>query len=249
MQKPSFLVIHNLINGLIDIIYPKTCVVCKTGLKNKPSIDDLICPQCWSKIKRNLPPFCFRCGRHLEKNNIAKNICPACIRRELHFDRAFGVFRYDGAAKELIHEFKYKGRDYLGSTLSKPMLKFIREYNIPMDYIDLIIPIPMHKARLREREFNQASVLGSYIAKEFAKEMPDNILIRNRYTRSQTELETRQRLTNVRGSFSVSNARLIKNKNILLVDDVLTTGATCSDASFTLKNNGANIVFAMTLAN
>lgn len=241
--------LRGLLQGLVDIIYPKSCVVCKGSLKNRTSVDEVVCGGCWGKIKRNLPPFCHSCGRRLEKKNFTKHICPACARRRLHFDRAFSPCAYEGTIKELIHAFKYKGKDYLGETLARLMIEFIREYNLPMEYLDLIIPVPLHKTRLREREFNQAEILSRHIAREFKKNVLSDALLRHRPTRTQTELDTDQRLLNVRGSFSVTRRDDIQDKNILLVDDVLTTAATSSEAACALKDAGANIVFVLTLAN
>jgi ComF family protein len=240
--------LRRLINGLVDIVYPKTCLACKNKIESA-AIDNLVCAQCWAKIKRNTPPFCHSCGRHLEKSDFVKNICPCCLKSRLHFDRAFSPCAYTGVIKELIHAFKYNNRDYLGLPLSRLMIEFIREYNLPMGYLDFIVPIPLHKTRLREREFNQAQILAKFIAAEFKKEVLSDALLRLRHTKTQTELETQERLLNVKGSFSVNNNREIKGKNILLVDDVLTTGATSSEAAHTLKDAGTNIVFVLTLAN
>jgi ComF family protein len=205
--------------------------------------------ECWAKIRRNLPPFCLRCGRHLEKNNLHKSICLDCLKKNLVFDRAFSPCVYEGTIKQLIHEFKYKDKEYLGQTLVKLMIEFIQEYNLPMNDIDFIIPIPLHRTRLREREFNQAKILSNYLAQEFHKNVLDDCLMRNRNTKTQTDLETPERLLNVKGSFSVKTSESIKGKNLLLVDDVLTTGATCSEAARALKDAGAGIIFALTLAN
>lgn len=238
-----------LLGSLANIVYPKTCVVCKNKLKGIASIDNLICLACYGNIKRNLPPFCYSCGRHLEISHSIKNICLSCLKRPLYFDRAFSPTRYEGVIKALIHEFKYKNKDYLGSTLSRLMIEFIKEYNLPMDKIDFIIPLPLYKTRLREREFNQAKILSDYIASEFNKDVLNDKLIRSRYTKTQTELEENERLLNVKDSFSVSENKDIKGKILLLVDDVLTTGASCSEAAYALKKAGANIVFVLTLAN
>lgn len=238
-----------IINGLLDIIYPKTCLICRRNLKGMTSIDNLVCAECWGKIKKNLPPFCYSCGRQLRREYLTKHICPRCVKRTLSFDRAFSPCAYEGVIKDLIHEFKYKGKDYLGPTLSKLMIDFIKEYNIPMQYIDFLIPVPLHKTRLREREFNQAQILSDYIAREFNKKVLGDNLIRHRHTQTQTELENQERFANVKGSFSVRENAAVKGKNILLVDDVLTTAATSSEAASALKNGGANIVFVLTLAN
>ncbi|MFA6216931.1 MAG: ComF family protein [Candidatus Omnitrophota bacterium] len=235
------------LKSLINIIYPKLCLVCKRKLA--PKAKSLVCGECGRKIRKNLPPFCHRCGRQLKAPYIAKNICVPCLKKKLHFDRAFSPCVYEGSLKELIHDFKYKNKQYLGATLSTFMIDFINEYHIPMDVIDLIVPVPLHKTKLREREFNQAQVLSTYIAKAFNKGILTDTLIRHRHTRTQAELLADQRSLNVKDSFSVREKDLIKGKHVLLVDDVLTTGSTASEAAFALKDAGAHIVFILTLAN
>jgi len=237
--------LRRFINGLLDIVYPKLCLACK----NKLNIHGNICTLCLAKIRKNTPPFCHCCGRRLEKSNITKSICPGCIKKNLYFDRAFSPCVYEGVIKELIHEFKYKGKEHLGLPLSKLMIEFIREYNLPVDYLDCIVPVPLHRVRLREREFNQAEVLAKFISQEFKKELLACAIQRHRHTQTQTDLDVDKRALNVKGSFSITRSDDIKGKNIMLVDDVLTTGATSSEAALTLKNAGANIVFVLTLAN
>ena len=236
------------VDSLVSIIYPKVCLSCKTKIRN-PSLDSLVCGSCLNKIKKNIPPFCVSCGRHLEKKEIHKNICPSCRKTNLHFDRAFSPCVYTGPIKELIHAFKYKNKEHLGEPLSKIMIEYIKEYNLPMEYLDFIVPIPLSKAKLREREFNQAHILGKHIAEEFKKDLLNDALLRHRHTKTQTGLEPFERFTNVRGSFSVAQHINLSGKNLLIIDDVLTTGATASEAAHALKNAGANIVFVLTLAN
>jgi len=243
-----FSIVRNALHELVDIVYPATCLICKTRLKGKPAVDTVICMHCWKRINKNVPPFCSRCGRHLEKRDLAKNICPRCIRSSLHFDRAFSACNYEGVTKELIHAFKYKGKQHLGLTLSRLMSQFIDEYNVPIDFVDAIVPVPLHNSRLREREFNQAHLLSRHIGERYKKEVASSVLIRHRPTPPQAELEEHRRLMNVKGSFSVSRDASVQGKTILLIDDVLTTGATCSEAAYALKSSGAHIVFVMTLA-
>ncbi|MFH0763051.1 MAG: ComF family protein [Candidatus Omnitrophota bacterium] len=235
--------------GLAGLVYPRKCHACKDKL-SQASVEKLICSRCWSGIKKNTPPFCRCCGRRLNKAAFTKNICLRCQKTTLHFDRAFSPCVYDGVIRELIHQFKYNGKEYLGRPLSRLMSDFIKEYELPMDELDYIIPMPLHKTRLREREFNQAEILSGFIAGEFKKELLKNILLRSRHSRSQTELAITERLHNVRDSFSIAAQDKIRGKNLLLVDDVLTSGATSSEAAYALKKNGgANIVFVLTLAN
>ncbi|MDD4893705.1 MAG: ComF family protein [Candidatus Omnitrophica bacterium] len=240
--------LRRFLGVLTDIMYPKTCLVCKKQLDRQERADNFVCIECWGKIKKNPPPFCFSCGRHLKKP-VTHNVCAACRRKQLHFDRAFSPCIYEGTIKELIHAFKYQGKDYLGHILTGLMTEFIEEYNLPMDMLDLIMPVPLHKARLREREFNQAQILSEHICRKFNKQISTDALSRLRPTKTQTELETGERFLNVMDSFTVNKKEGIKGKNILLVDDVLTTGATCSEAARSLKDAGAGIVFVLTLAN
>ena len=240
--------LRRLFNGLANLVYPARCLSCRSALDSHAA-GDLICATCLGNIKRNTPPFCHYCGRQLEKKTLAKNICRGCLKKNLHFDRAFSPCVYEGVAKELIHEFKYRSKEHLGKPLSTIMLDFIREYRLPVEFIDLVIPVPLAKNRLREREFNQSEILARHIAGELKKPLVTECLKRHRSTRRQTDLQPEKRFLNVSGSFSVTNAGEITGKNVLLIDDVLTTGATSSEAAGSLKNAGARIVFVLTLAN
>ncbi|KPK97074.1 MAG: hypothetical protein AMJ95_10890 [Omnitrophica WOR_2 bacterium SM23_72] len=240
--------LRRVIGNLLDIIYPKTCLACHQRLTDS-CIDGLVCSVCWQKIKRNTPPFCSLCGRSLRKENLHRSLCPECQKMRWHFDRAFSPCAYEGVLKELIHAFKYRNKDHLGFTLSRLMSDFIKEFRVPVEFVDFIIPIPLHRSRLREREFNQAEVLSEHLAREFQKPLACDWLLRRRATKTQTDLEKDLRLINVRDSFSVRDPQIVKGKNILLIDDVFTTGATSSEAAKTLKQAGAQVVFAMTLAN
>jgi ComF family protein len=241
--------LRKLMKGLIDVVFPRVCLACRQPAKEALLIDNLICAQCWGKIKKNPPPFCHCCGKHLKGKHLVKNICGQCLKGKLHFDRAFSPCLYEGVAKELIHQFKYKNKEHLGRPLSRLMIEFIREYNVPMEYVDVIVPVPLHKSRLYEREFNQAHVLSKPIAEEFGKRVLADVLIRHRRTKTQTDLEERERFLNVQGSFSIVDRKKINGANCLLIDDVLTTGATASEAASVLKNAGAHIVFVLTLVN
>ena len=129
------------------------------------------------------------------------------------------------------------------------MQAFIRNYQLPIEYLDFLIPIPLHKSRQREREFNQAEILSQEVAREFNKNVLTGVLIRVKPTQTQTELTYQERCQNVKRSFSVNKPELIKDKNLLLIDDVLTTGATANEAAKCLKNAGAKKVLLLTLAN
>lgn len=240
--------ISGFFRALRDLLFPARCASCKERLELRSATSDCICAPCWARIKRNLPPFCSRCGIHLEKHWMTAKVCPSCTRAQLHFDRAMSPCLYEGTLKNLIHSFKYGRKDYLGKPLSSMMISFVKEYSFPMEYIDAIIPIPLHPARQREREFNQAERLADPVAREFTKPLLAAALARIRPTQTQTSLKPSQRFSNVNGCFTLTDAAAVKDKNILLVDDVFTTGATLSEAARTLKRAGSGLVFALTLA-
>jgi len=237
-----------LFKGLKDLIYPNYCLGCKNRIDlNKEQ--NLVCINCLAKIEMNLPPFCATCGRHLDAEAIKNNICNGCKNTKFYFDRAFSPCIYTGVMKKLIHEFKYSKSDYLGKSLGAIMNTFIRDYNLPIQHLDYIVPIPLHKSRLREREFNQAEILSQEVAKEFDKKIITKALIRNKPTKTQTELKFEERKQNMKDSFLVVEPEQIKNTNLLLIDDVLTTAATSNEAAKNLKMAGAKIVILLTLAN
>ncbi|MDD5120608.1 MAG: ComF family protein [Candidatus Omnitrophica bacterium] len=236
-----------LLKGIKDLIYPDCCLVCKNKIETNQA-QNLICANCLGKIENNLPPFCSACGRHLDTEAIKKNSCNGCKDAKFYFDRAFSPCVYTGTIKKLIHEFKYCNKDYLGKTFGAIMNEFIHDYNLPIQHFDYIIPVPLHKSRLREREFNQAQIIGRQVAERFGKKLLTDAFIRNKPTKTQATLSVREREQNIKGSFLVTKPELIKDTNLLLIDDVLTTAATSNEAAKTLKAAGAKTVILLTLA-
>jgi len=240
---------RNYLSRLLDIVYPRTCLVCHKPLENGLK-DNLPCPSCLKEIKKNKSPLCAICGRQIRGRQISKRLCPACSRRKhFSFDRSFSPCAYEGVIRELIHKFKYQHKDYLSSFLASLLIEFIYQNRISLDSFDLVMPIPLHKIRLREREFNQAELIAQPLAQEFSLAISSNNLWRKHHRQAQMELKDNQRWKNVKGCFAVRNPQEVKGKNILLIDDVLTTGATCSEAASVLKAAGANSIWVLTLAN
>jgi len=233
----------------MDLIYPRHCIGCKKPLKNTATIENIACAGCWANIKKNRPPFCACCGRYIDWKTSRSKVCNSCLKKELHFDRAFSACIYEGLVKELIHRFKYRSQDHLSPVLSFLLIDFIKEFNLPpLEYFDMLMPIPLHKNKLREREFNQSALIAQNLSKAFGMDVSTDNLMRVRDTNTQTELPPEKRFLNVLDSFSVREPAKIKDKMILLVDDVLTSGATCSEAAKALKSNGARTVFVLTIA-
>jgi competence protein ComFC len=240
--------LRQIFQGALDLLYPKACLLCKKKL-TEDCVDELICGSCWRGIKKNPPPFCRRCGRSLGDADTHRNICPRCAKHTLHFDRAFSPCPYEGALKELIHKFKYERKEHLGKPLALLMINFIKEFNVPIKDMDCIIPVPLHRARLREREFNQAQILSLCIGNAFTTPVRCDILTRTRNTKRQIDLAADEREGNVQKCFAVRCPSVVQNKKLLLIDDVLTTASTASESSRALKDAGAHSVFVLTLAN
>lgn len=248
-ERPTVIIcpmLRGLFKGLRDIVYPPVCLSCRASLKNKGSVDEAVCAECWGAIRMNAPPFCEGCGRHFPAGT---GRCPDCSGRHFHYDRSFGACRYDDRIKELLHAFKYGGRDYLGRTLGRLLAAFYREYDFLFASAEILIPVPLHPSRLREREFNQSAIFCECLASASGKTVADGMLLRRTRTRPQAGLEKEDRILNVRGCFLVKNGAPLAGKHILLVDDVLTTGATLSEAAKALKDAGASKVTALALAN
>jgi len=237
-----------IIDSIINIIYPSVCAGC-----NKPNYSDInskyICNECFYSIKRHVPPFCLKCGRGLlEIKNINKGICATCSNRQYYFDEAWSICKYEAVIKELIHKFKYSQKIQYKEIFQKLFKEFLDAFNVLRD-TDLIIPIPLHPTRLREREYNQSQILSSLVSEIIHKPVVSDILVRRRNTKSQIDLNEKTRIKNITGCFAVRNSNSLDSKSILLIDDVLTTGITLSEAAKTIKELNPYKISILTLAN
>lgn len=237
-------VTSNILKGLINLFYPPQCAACNKPIDSQDSI--ALCKECLNKIKRNDPPFCTRCGKHLYIS-IEPPVCSYCKEGRIYFDRAYSIFLYEGLIKELIHKLKYNKKLSIAKTLSNLAIDFIN-YNLNMTEVDYIIPVPLHRKRSLEREFNQSYLIAKDISTTFEKPILKNKLIRLKPTTSQTALSRNARFENLRGAFVAKDKKIFLDRCILLVDDVFTTGATINEASRVLKECNAKEVIAITIA-
>lgn len=213
---------------LRDLVWPKTCLACSRPITG--SGEDCICLRCLDTI-RALP----------------HSLAPGSFATAAAFDRCLFACRYEGAVKALIRRFKYDSREYLASFFGLLLEECLRLSGLQRGDIDLVVPVPLHSGRLREREYNQAQLLAEHLAGRCGWPVDTALLIRSKATRTQTDLAPEKRRTNVAGVFCAPSRRC-DGKTVLLVDDVLTTGATASDASRALKAVGARRVYVLTLA-
>ena len=150
--------------------------------------------------------------------------------------------------KQLLHLLKFKNKLSLRSTFFDLLSEFVSQYNIGINRFDYIVPIPLYPTRFRERGYNQSRLIAEDISALYNNRLLVNNLMRTRHTQNQALLGKKERWTNIHGAFKIRNPFDLKNTSILLVDDLLTTGATVSEAARTLKNAGALEVSVLTLA-
>ena len=235
-----------LLDGIYNLIYPPKCLVCKKPLETQIPTK-LLCLKCLDSIKFNIPPFCPKCSRHLGKNPQMPR-CKNCTKILLHFDFAWCSCLYVEPLRKLIQNFKYNQKTLLRRQFTQFMISFIETYNLDITQFDIIVPIPLHPTRLRERGYNQSLLLAHEISEHFNINLNINTLIRTRNTKNQTLLSKKERWTNIAEAFTIKNPKNIYNKSVLLIDDLLTTGATSSEAAKELKNVGAKTVGVFALA-
>jgi len=173
--------------------------------------------------------------------------CGTCSKKDYVFTQAWSTGLYQGILKECIHLLKYNKKVFMAVPLGKLMTDFMNRY-LDFGNIDLIIPVPLHPARLREREFNQSALLAEQIGKRLNIPLSLNNLVKVRPTRPQTGLTGKERLANIQQAFKIKNSSSFSKKNVLLVDDVFTTGSTINECSTSLLQSGINNIYVLTLA-
>jgi len=229
-------VFRHLFEGFIDLVFPRNCVLCRSYA---PATDkDPLCPACQAKIPYNHPPFCARCSRHL-KNFSKEGLCPDCQKRIPDFDLAWGFTLYDPPLPQLIQDFKFRNKTALRKTFSTISQTFLARYRLRLRGYDGLIPMPLTPVRLRERGYNQALLLAESLSQVTGIPCLTDILSREKNAPQQSTLGEKERWTNVKGAFKINSRSSVKDKEYIVVDDLLTTGATASEVAKTLKKAGA----------
>ncbi len=221
------------INGLFDFFIPRYCPSCKKKLELE---EDCICEECLSSIER---ADSDRLNLEYQRKFASTEIISG-------FTSLF-VFEKDGALQLFIHSIKYNKRflnaKYLGKLIGENLKKQIQYWNV-----DFILPVPLHSLRKADRGFNQSRYIAIGMGKELAINVKSNLLKRTRYTETQTNLTLQEREENISNAFESKHKRLIEGKTFLLVDDVITTGATIKECGKVLLENGAAKVYACSAA-
>ena len=241
----------NVLKKIIDLIYPPRCHICKKFLwENRVEKDHkelLFCQPCFDGFPEITSSLCPICGRPLAALDEEDHVCEDCLRKRPFFDKAGAPYLYEGGLMSAIHQFKYDGKSYMAGSLGHLLALFARKWSKEIDDC-LIMPVPLHPKRLRERGFNQSLLLARYMASMLVAELDFLSLRRIRYTRLQTGLKSNERRKNVRRAFELKDRQPVKGRTIVLVDDVATTGNTLNECARVLKKAGCDKVFCLVLA-
>ena len=241
-------------DSLSALVFPTACSLCRQEIIHAGSLD--ICPSCWNRIEPWTGVACPQCGLPFASEHAADSaavLCPQCRDGEYSFDgaRSFGV--YAGALRAVILQLKFRQRERLGKKLGGLLLSPWNSLGLSPGDSPVLIPVPLHSSRRRERGFNQAELLAHGLCRalagaSFAPRVESHCLRRTRPTPPQTGLSLNARKENVRNVFTVDKEERIQGRTAVLVDDVMTTGATLSACAGALKKAGALRVFGLTLA-
>jgi ComF family protein len=229
----------------LSFFYPEVCQYC--GEERATAPEGFIGARCWENLKFITPPYCDRCGLPFEGAVSTPFECTNCREMELHFSWARSAVAARGMALDIIHRYKYQRalwfEPFLGDLLVRQAATSLRggQWN-------LIVPVPLHGLKQSEREFNQAERLARYLGRAAQIPLRTDLLRRVAPTHTQTLLSRAERAANVRRAFAVRDGGALKNRRVVVVDDVFTTGATTSACANILLANGAADVCVWTLA-
>jgi len=233
------------LNAGLALVYPEVCQLC--GAARATPADGFVCGGCRAKVRFIERPFCERCGRPYEGEMTGTFECPNCRDRELHFRQARSAVVAGETMLDVIHRYKYSRALWFEPFLAE-LLVDAAGPELAKERWDLIVPVPLYPARQREREFNQAERLANCLNAVTHIPVNKRLLRRVRPTCTQTVLSRAEREENVRNAFATRRGQRLNGERIVLVDDVLTTGATTSACAKVLRNGGAGDVCVWTVA-
>ena len=238
-------------DGIMDIIYPPRCHICKRFLRNdgvkKNQEEHFICQACLNDFSEIIPPHCTICRKPFDSVTDDDHLCEACLRESPFYDKLGALYLYQGVIMEAVHALKYGGRTNLVDSVGTLLVSFAKEW-LGKVGDGIIMPVPLHPQKLRERGFNQSLLLARPVASALGMELDYLSLRRIRYTQPQTGLKSGERRKNVRGAFGMVNQIVMKNRTVILVDDVATTGNTLNECAKVLKKEGCGNVLCLVLA-
>ncbi|MDY6916086.1 MAG: ComF family protein [Candidatus Cloacimonadota bacterium] len=227
----------NYWQAFLNLVYPKTCINCNCRIYNS---SEFLCSECKQQLTFLENNLCPKCGSPNKNND-----CDIC--KNFHFHKARSVFPFNKTVRSLIHYLKYNEFIKIADYLAAYCFEYIQKYH-PFPQVDIICPVPLYKVRKRSRGFNQAEKISSKIASYAGWNHIPNLLVRKKYTATQTKLSKIERNLNVRDAFELNSKYEIKDKNILVIDDVFTTGSTVNSIGKVLEKYGVSKIYVLTIA-
>jgi ComF family protein len=237
----------NFLLNLIDIIYPPRCQICMDFLDDHPAGRGDICDECFSGFRELTHPFCSICGEPFKSKVEEDHLCEKCLRKRPYYDELRAPYIYEERLMTAIQLIKYSGKSNIIKSLGPLLARYAKNWINDAKKM-IMIPVPLHRRKLKQRGFNQSALFVKTISPVLGIEIDFFTLIRIRYTESQTGLSLEQRRKNVKGAFDVKGGGNITGKTVILVDDVATTGNTMNECARILKKAGAEKVLGLTLA-
>lgn len=233
---------RGLLNGAIDLLLPPRCAGCGVIVEAQGSF----CAACWAGLPFITAPMCAHCGLPFETAADVGALCGACLAAPPRFE-ARAALAYNGPAREVVLRLKHADRPHLAVDMAGQLRRAAGAW---LDDDVLIVPVPLHRWRLWRRGYNQAAELAKAVARAAGKPLLVDALVRSRATKSSQGLNPSERRRNLRGAFRVADAAQphVAGRCIILVDDVLTTGATADACARVLRRAGAASVRLLTLA-
>jgi ComF family protein len=232
-----------IVEAATSLLYPATCVVCAANVERS----EYLCGACSERAPRIAPPFCAKCSEPFPGAITQTFSCANCEHRNLHFDCAVAAYRSRGLVRNVLHQFKYGKQRHLRHPIAKWLGESLDDPRLRGRRFDLVVPVPLHSTRERERGFNQAALLAEGLASSAAIPLRP-VLERIRYTTTQTAYDRAERMENLHGAFRLRKNEDVRELHVLLIDDVLTTGSTLSECARILRAAGAVSVHAATAA-
>jgi competence protein ComFC len=233
----------NRLRAIASLLYPPACTICSASV----AASEYLCAECDAKITRIVPPFCANCSEPFAGAISGAFTCANCAHRTLHFDAAVAAYRSRGIVRRVILDFKYGRQIHLRHPVARWLLAALDDDRLRGRRFNIIIPVPLHPARERQRGFNQAGLLAELLSAHMSIEAKP-VLERLRYTTTQTAFDRAERMENLHGAFRLRKKADVRELHVLLIDDVLTTGSTLSECARVLKKAGALSVHAATAA-
>ena len=233
--------INSMKKQVLDLIFPRRCPLCDDVLPvfEVNQRDTYICPECKKKLKIVKEPVCKKCGKPMERERAV--YCLDCEKKRHDFIQGNAVFEYQGDLQRALYRFKYANRreyaDFYGAAAAAQYEKWMKQKKI-----QAIVPIPLHKKKQKKRGYNQAELFAKVLGKQVGIPVRTDLLIREKSTIPQKELNEAERKNNLKNAFKITE-NIVQLSYILLVDDIYTTGSTIDAAAATLKEAGCREVY------